>query len=43
MANLKPEKQHSPLHHTNLGMQTFQRALSPQVSPANPLASKLRL
>ncbi len=42
MVNLKPEKQHSPLHRSNLGMRTFLRALSPQVNPANPLASKLR-
>ncbi len=40
MANLKREKQHSPLHRTSLEMHTFQQVLSLQVNPANHLASK---
>jgi len=40
MENLKQAKQHSPLHHTNLGIRIFLRVLSLQVNPANPLVSK---
>ena len=40
MANLKPEKQRSPLHRTNLGTRISLRVLSLPVNPANPLALK---
>ncbi len=40
MANLKREKQRSPLHRMNLGKQTFLRVLSLQVIPVSHLVSK---